>query len=82
MTSCEEKNGPEGGSNEKYVDYSGGRINLVLPNARTVEADADGVSVAIKSVDASNVVFECRPGANVASYWVDVIPLSLLYNTL
>ncbi len=82
MTSCEEKNGPEGGSNGKYVDYSGGRINLVLPNVRTVEADADGVSVSIKSVDASNVVFECRPGANVASYWVDVIPLSLLYNTL
>ncbi len=82
MASCDEGKGPEGGTAGKYVDYSGGRINLVLPDAKTVEADADGVSIAIKSVDASNVVFECRPGANVGSYWVDVIPLSLLYNTL
>lgn len=83
MSSCDEKNGVEGGGTTgKTIDYSGGRIALVLPDSKTVEADADGVSIAIKSLDASNVVFECRPGANVASYWVDIIPLSLLYNTI
>ena len=64
------------------MDYSDGRINLVLPDARTVEADLDGVTISVKSLEASNVVFECRPGANVLSYYVDVIPLSLLYNTI
>ena len=82
MASCEPGVGPEGPANTSLVDYSGGRINLVLPNARSVEADADGVSISIKSLEAGNVVFECRPGANVLSYYVDVIPLSLLYNTL
>lgn len=82
MTSCDPGNGPDGTQTGKVIDYSAGRIKLVLPDARTVEADADGVSISIKQMDASNVVFECRPGANVGSYWVDVIPLSLLYNTL
>ena len=82
MASCDSANGPEGSGATGYVDYSDGRISLILPDAKTVEADADGVSISIKSLDAGNVVFECRPGANVGSYWVDVIPLSLLYNTL
>jgi len=82
MTSCDPAGGPDSGQTGKFIDYSAGRIALVMPDARTVEADADGVSISIKSLDAGNVVFECRPGANVGSYWVDVIPLSLLYNTL
>ena len=82
LAACETGNGPEGPGNTSLVDYSGGRINLILPNASDVEADADGVSISIKSVEAGNVVFECRPGANVLSYYVDVIPLSLLYNTI
>ena len=82
MASCDPGNGPDGAGSASYVDYSGGRINLLLPNTKNVEADADGVSISIKSLDAGNVVFECRPGANVLSYYVDVIPLSLLYNTI
>ena len=82
MTSCENGLGNKDPQQAKYTDYSGGRIQLVLPASKTVEADADGVSISIKQLDASNVVFECRPGANVLSYYVDVIPLSLLYNTL
>lgn len=82
MSSCDPGQGGNGPGSTSYVDYSDGRINLVLPNARTVEADNDGVSISIKSVETGNVVFECRPGANVLSYYVDVIPLSLLYNTM
>lgn len=82
MVSCDPTEGGSSSGHTGYVDYSDGRINLVLPDARTVEADADGVSISIKSLDEGNVVFECRPGANVLSYYVDVIPLSLLYNTL
>ena len=82
MTSCNPADGPDSGQTGKFIDYSAGRIKLILPDAKTVEADADGVSISIKSLDAGNVVFNCRPGANVGSYWVDVIPLSLLYNTL
>ncbi len=82
MASCENGLGNKDPQQAKYTDYSGGRIQLVLPASKTVEADADGVSISIKQLDASNVVFECRPGAYVLSYYVDVIPLSLLYNTL
>ena len=82
MTSCDPEKGGEGPGYTSYVDYSDGRINLVLPNSRTIEADNDGVSISVKTLEAGNVVFECRPGANVCSYYVDVIPLSLLYNTL
>lgn len=82
MSSCDPGNGGDGPDSMSYVDYSDGRINLVLPNAKTVEADNDGVTISVKSVEAGNVVFECRPGSNVGSYYVDVIPLSLLYNTM
>ena len=74
----DDKNGGSG----KYVDYSDGRLQLILQDSRTVEADADGVSISIKNLTVDNVTFECRPGANVASYRCDVIPLSMLYNTL
>ena len=82
MISCDPGKGGSSSGNTSYVDYSDGRINLVLPNAKTVEADADGVSISIQSLNEGNVVFECRPGSNVYSYYVDVIPLSLLYNTM
>ena len=71
-----------GGDTQTYVDYSKGKINLVLPSSRIVEADGDGVSISIKNVTNSNVVFECRPGANVCSYRLDVIPLAMIYNTI
>ena len=74
----DDKNGGSG----KYVDYSDGKLQLILQDSRTVEADADGVSISIKNLTVDNVTFECRPGANVASYRCDVIPLSMLYNTL
>ncbi|MBE6251196.1 MAG: hypothetical protein E7111_06020 [Bacteroidales bacterium] len=81
--SCDNNDGPDGGNTTgKYVDYSKGRIKLVLPNSRTVEADRDGVSISIKEVTSANVTFDCRPGANVGSYRLDVIPLAMLYNTI
>ena len=82
LAACTEKGPDENGGNKDYVDFSGGKINLVLPASKTVETDADGVSVSIKEVTNSNVTFECRPGANVQSYRLDVIPLSMLYNTI
>ena len=82
LAACTEKGPDENGGNKDYVDFSGGKINLVLPASKTVEADADGVSVSIKEVTNANVTFECRPGANVQSYRLDVIPLSMLYNTI
>ena len=82
LAACTEKGPDENGGKKDYVDFSGGKINLVLPASKTVEADADGVSVSIKDVTNANVTFECRPGANVQSYRLDVIPLSMLYNTI
>ena len=82
LVACSEKGPDENGGNKDYIDYSGGKINLVLPASKTVETDADGVSVSIKDVTNANVVFECRPGANVQSYRLDVIPLSMIYNTI
>lgn len=82
LAACTEKGPDENGGNKDYVDFSGGKINLVLPASKTVETDADGVSVSIKDVTNANVIFECRPGANVQSYRLDVIPLSMLYNTI
>lgn len=80
--SCQENLGEGKVDARNYVDYSDGRIKLILTDARTVEADGDGVSISIKSFDNANVTFECRPGANVQSYRLDVIPLAMLYNTL
>lgn len=82
FAACNEKGPDANGGDQKYVDYSGGQIALKLPASKTVEADADGVSVSIKNVTNANVQFECRPGANVQSYRLDVIPLSMLYNTI
>lgn len=82
FVACTEKGPDENGGKKDYIDYSGGQINLVLPAAKTVEADADGVSVSIKDVTNASVTFECRPGANVQSYRLDVIPLSMVYNTI
>ena len=75
-------NGPEGTGSQSYVDYSRGKIKLLIPSSKNVEADADGVSISIKDVTNANVQFECRPGANVGSYRMDVIPLAMLYNTI
>lgn len=41
---------------------------------------ADGISVEVTEVTENNFKFVCRPGANVASYRVDVYPLAILYN--
>ena len=79
---CQDNLGEDSGSTSKYVDYSNGQVKLILTESRTVEADGDGVSIAIKSVDNANVVFECRPGANIESYRLDVIPLAMIYNTI
>ncbi|MGN1210169.1 MAG: hypothetical protein ACI4TM_00670 [Candidatus Cryptobacteroides sp.] len=46
------------------------------------KASDDGVSVKLISTEDRNFVFECRPGANVMSYRLDVYPLSILYNIL
>ena len=45
LTSCN-PDGPQvgGGDSQTYVDYSKGKINLVLPSSGTVEADGDGDS--------------------------------------
>ena len=68
VASCQEK-GPGGdiggGGEGGYVDYSDGEIALVLTDAQKVEADANGVSIDISSCTGNNVVFTCRPGANV-----------------
>lgn len=45
-----------------------------------VENNADGVSIEVTEVTETNFKFVCRPGANVASYKVDVYPLAILYN--
>jgi len=81
---CQENmgGGDDGSKESACVDYSDGQIKLILKDARTIEADGDGVSIAIKDVQNYNVQFELRPGANIASYRVDVIPLAILYNTL
>lgn len=47
-----------------------------------VVLDSDAVSVEVTEVTANSVKFVCRPGENVASYVIDVWPLSSLYNTL
>ena len=82
FAACNEKGPEANGDDQKWVDYSGGQIALKLPASKTVEADADGVSVSIKNVTNASVQFECRPGANVQSYRLDVIPLSMIYNTI
>ena len=82
LSSCNPDGPAVNGGSQSYVDYSRGKINLLLPSSRTVEADGDGVSISIKNVTNSNVVFECRPGANVVSYRLDIIPLAMLYNTI
>ena len=82
LSSCNTDGPAVNGGSQSYVDYSRGKINLLLPSSRTVEADGDGVSISIKNVTNSNVVFECRPGANVVSYRLDIIPLAMLYNTI
>lgn len=74
--------GPEGNGTQEYVDYSKGKIKLMLPASTDVVADADGVSISIKNVTNADVQFECRPGANVGSYRMDIIPLAMLYNTI
>lgn len=79
---CQDKFGEEKGVAPNYIDYSDGQIELILTDSRTVEADGDGVSISIKNVENANVTFECRPGANVQSYRLDVIPLSMIYNTI
>ena len=45
-----------------------------------VKASPDGVSVEVTDITETNFVFTCRPGANVASYRLDVYPLAILYN--
>lgn len=45
-----------------------------------VKASPDGVSVEVTDLTETNFVFTCRPGANVASYRLDVYPLAILYN--
>lgn len=47
-----------------------------------VEATDDGVSLEVTRVENKNFVFVARPGANVASYRLDVFPLCRLYNSL
>ena len=81
LAACDQK-GADGAASQNYVDYSRGKIKLMLPSSKNVAADADGVSISIKDVTNANVNFECRPGANVGSYRMDVIPLSMLYNTI
>ena len=82
LAACD-PNGSDGGEGtQSYVDYSRGKIKLMLPSSKNVKADADGVSISIKDVTNANVQFECRPGANVGSYRMDVIPLAMLYNTI
>ena len=81
VTACD-PNGADGAGSQNYVDYSRGKIKLMLPSSKDVSADADGVSISVKDVTNANVQFECRPGANVGSYRMDVIPLAMLYNTI
>lgn len=45
-------------------------------------ASDDGVSVKVIATENRNFIFECRPGANVKSYRLDVYPLSILYNII
>lgn len=47
-----------------------------------VVLDDDAVSVEVTEVGTSTIKFVCRPGANVASYVIDIWPLAYLYNTL
>ena len=45
-----------------------------------VTSSPDGVSVKVTEITETNFIFTCRPGENVASYRLDVYPLSILYN--
>lgn len=47
-----------------------------------LETTPDGVSVEVVEVTEDNFKFVCRPGANVASYRIDVFPLAILYNDI
>lgn len=50
--------------------------------AGPVVLDDDAVSVELTQVGTTSFKFICRPGANVASYVIDIWPLASLYNTL
>lgn len=47
-----------------------------------IELNDDAVSMEVTEITESTLKFVCRPGANVASYVLDVYPMSMLYNTL
>lgn len=49
---------------------------------RKVQASPDGVSVNVTSVGENYVRFSCRPGSRIASYAINLVPLSLLYNEI
>lgn len=62
-------------------------INASVPtpvNAWNLKSDGGdtSVSVNVKTVDYENFVFSCHPGASVQSYYLDVYPLAMLYNSL
>ena len=54
-------------------------IPLAIYNTKVANTP-DGISVEVTDVTETNFKFVCRPGANVASYRVDVYPLAILYN--
>lgn len=45
-----------------------------------VKSSPDGVSIKVTELTETNFIFTCTPGANVASYRLDVYPLAILYN--
>lgn len=54
-------------------------LNLYV-ETKDVLVSPDGVSVQVTAVEENNIKFVCKPGANVASYKLDVWPLATVYN--
>ncbi len=77
--------GDEPSEGDKVFNGIGVPENIPTPikwDVEKVEATDDGVSIEITEVVNNNFKFVARPGANVASYRLDVFPLCRLYNSL
>ena len=76
----------QGGNSGGSTDHGAGVPDKIPTpidwSVEKVEATDDGVSIEITEVVNKNFKFVVRPGANVASYRLDVFPLCRLYNSL
>lgn len=77
---------PKPGKDGEFPDNEDVKaINKIIPmdlRQNLVEGDNSSVGIEVTDVQERNFVFKCTPGESVASYRLDVFPLSILYNSL